>query len=381
MQSLYSLSDNQFMTLAIRQAKSAIYTTRPNPNVGCVIVKNDQVLAVGYHRRAGDSHAEVNALATLNLSQTQGATAYVTLEPCSHTGRTGACALALIEAKIGRVVCAMQDPNPLVSGKGVRLLEEAGIEVSVGLMQAQAEQINLGFIKRMSEQLPRVTVKLAMSLDGRTAMQSGESQWITGSAARADVQRLRASSCAIITGIGSIEQDDSSLTVRPAELDVTLSEEDLALIGQMQPLRVVLDSNNRLSKNAKILQQPGRTLRVVSGPITEGDIDVISLPGVDSRIDLTALLEYLAREENCNNVLVEAGATLAGSFIDRQLFDQLIVYMAPTILGASARPLLAIDKDKMQQQQRLKLVDHTVIGDDIRLTYESASTISATADK
>ena len=381
MQSLYSLSDNQFMTLAIRQAKSAIYTTRPNPNVGCVIVKNDQVLAVGYHRRAGDSHAEVNARATLNLSQTQGATAYVTLEPCSHTGRTGACALALIEAKIGRVVCAMQDPNPLVSGKGVRLLEEAGIEVSVGLMQAQAEQINLGFIKRMSEQLPRVTVKLAMSLDGRTAMQSGESQWITGSAARADVQRLRASSCAIITGIGSIEQDDSSLTVRPAELDVTLSEEDLALIGQMQPLRVVLDSNNRLSKNAKILQQPGRTLRVVSGPITEGDIDVISLPGVDSRIDLTALLEYLAREENCNNVLVEAGATLAGSFIDRQLFDQLIVYMAPTILGASARPLLAIDKDKMQQQQRLKLVDHTVIGDDIRLTYESASTISATADK
>ena len=381
MQSLYSLSDNQFMTLAIRQAKSAIYTTRPNPNVGCVIVKNDQVLAVGYHRRAGDSHAEVNALATLNLSQTQGATAYVTLEPCSHTGRTGACALALIEAKIGRVVCAMQDPNPLVSGKGVRLLEEAGIEVSVGLMQAQAEQINLGYIKRMSEQLPRVTVKLAMSLDGRTAMQSGESQWITGSAARADVQRLRASSCAIITGIGSIEQDDSSLTVRPAELDVTLSEEDLALIGQMQPLRVVLDSNNRLSKNAKILQQPGRTLRVVSGPITEGDIDVISLPGVDSRIDLTALLEYLAREENCNNVLVEAGAILAGSFIDRQLFDQLIVYMAPTILGASARPLLAIDKDKMQQQQRLKLVDHTVIGDDIRLTYESASTISATADK
>ena len=381
MQSLYSLSDNQFMTLAIRQAKSAIYTTRPNPNVGCVIVKNDQVLAVGYHRRAGDSHAEVNALATLNLSQTQGATAYVTLEPCSHTGRTGACALALIEAKIGRVVCAMQDPNPLVSGKGVRLLEEAGIEVSVGLMQAQAEQINLGFIKRMSEQLPRVTVKLAMSLDGRTAMQSGESQWITGSAARADVQRLRASSCAIITGIGSIEQDDSSLTVRPAELDVTLSEEDLALIGQMQPLRVVLDSNNRLSKNAKILQQPGRTLRVGSGSITEGDIDVISLPGVDSRIDLTALLEYLAREENCNNVLVEAGATLAGSFIDRQLFDQLIVYMAPTILGASARPLLAIDKDKMQQQQRLKLVDHTVIGDDIRLTYESASTISATADK
>lgn len=357
------------MALAISQAKSAIYTTRPNPNVGCVIVKDNELLAAGYHRRAGDAHAEVNALTQLTLAQTSGATAYVTLEPCSHTGRTGACASALIDAKVARVVCAMQDPNPLVSGNGFALLKQAGIEVAVGLMQTQAEQINLGFIKRMSQQLPRVTVKLAMSLDGRTAMQSGESQWITGSAARSDVQRLRAGSCAIITGIGSIEQDDSSLTVRTAELDLSVNDEDLALIGQMQPLRVVLDSTNKLSSNAKILHLPGRTLRVIAGPVVDDEKDVISLPGTDARIDLKALLSYLAREENCNNVLVEAGATLAGSFVDQQLFDQLVVYMAPTILGASARPLLAIDKDKMQQQQRVSLIDQQLLGDDIRLTY------------
>ncbi|NQZ30311.1 MAG: bifunctional diaminohydroxyphosphoribosylaminopyrimidine deaminase/5-amino-6-(5-phosphoribosylamino)uracil reductase RibD [Oceanospirillaceae bacterium] len=370
MHSSFTSQDSKFMALAISQAKSAIYTTRPNPNVGCVIVKEGELLASGYHRRAGDGHAEVNALARLDLTQSSGATAYVTLEPCSHTGRTGSCATALIKAKIARVVCAMQDPNPLVSGNGFARLKEAGIEVVVGLMQAEAEQINLGFIKRMSQQLPRVTVKLAMSLDGRTAMQSGESQWITGSAARSDVQRLRASSCAIITGIGSIEQDDSSLTVRTSELDLSVSDADLTLIGQMQPLRVVLDSANKLSKNAKILQQPGRTLRVISGPVTGDDPDVISLPGTDSRIDLKALLAYLAREESCNNVLVEAGATLAGSFVDQQLFDQLIVYMAPTILGASARPLLAIDKDKMQQQQRLALIDQQLVGEDIRLTYQ-----------
>jgi len=361
------------MAQAIEQAQAGIYTTRPNPNVGCVIVKDSEVLSTGFHRRAGEGHAEVNAMANLSVAQTSGATAYVTLEPCSHTGRTGSCAKALLEAKVSRVVCAMQDPNPVVSGKGFELLEKAGVQVSVGLMREQAQALNLGFIKRMSQKMPRVTVKMAMSLDGRTAMQSGESQWITGSAARSDVQRLRAQSCAIITGIGSILIDDSALTVRVNELKLDVDEQDLALMSSMQPLRVVLDPNDKLSRDAKILKQPGRTLRVTAQAVIPGQEDVISLPGADGRIDLVALLSHLACEESCNNVLVEAGATLAGSFVDQQLFDELVVFMAPTILGASARPLFAIDKDKMGLQQRVKLVDQRLFGDDIRLTYHACT--------
>lgn len=366
----FSDFDKQCMSQAIEQALCGIYTTRPNPNVGCVIAKNGQVLASGFHLKSGQGHAEVNALAQLSLNQTQGATAYVTLEPCSHIGKTGSCALALIKAKVARVVCAMQDPNPLVAGKGFSLLREAGIQVESDLMNEEAVELNLGFLKRMSTQLPWVNVKLAMSLDGRTAMQSGESQWITGPQARADVQELRARSCAIITGIGSIEIDDSSLMVRTSQLAIDTNRYDLSLIDDAQPLRVVLDSKNRLAKSAKVTQQRGRTLRVTAQAV-EGDSDIISLPGADGKIDLKALLSYLAVHEQCNTVLVEAGATLAGSFVDQQLFDQLIVYMAPTILGAKARPLLAIDKDLMSEQQRLKIVDQTMVGDDIRLSYQS----------
>ncbi|MEH6446400.1 MAG: bifunctional diaminohydroxyphosphoribosylaminopyrimidine deaminase/5-amino-6-(5-phosphoribosylamino)uracil reductase RibD [Oceanospirillaceae bacterium] len=369
----FSLFDNECMALAMQQARLGIYTTRPNPNVGCVIAKESQVLASGYHLRAGQGHAEVNALAKLSKEQTEGSTVYVTLEPCSHVGRTGACAQALVNAKVAKVICAMQDPNPLVAGKGFALLKAAGIEVQVVLQEIDAKALNSGFIKRMSQQLPWVTIKLAMSLDGRTAMDSGESQWITGSGARSDVQKLRASSCAIITGIGSIEQDDSSLTVRKSELGLGEADYDVDLIIQQQPLRVVLDSQNRLPANAKILQQAGRTLRVIAQPLSgqEGE-DVISLPNKVGQIDLQALLQYLAEHEHCNNVLVEAGATLAGSFVEQELFDQLIVFMAPTILGASAKPLLAIAKDKMAQQLRLKLVDQRFVGEDLRLTYQQA---------
>ncbi|OUS37779.1 riboflavin biosynthesis protein RibD ['Osedax' symbiont bacterium Rs2_46_30_T18] len=375
----FSEKDSQFMALAIQQARRGIYTTRPNPNVGCVIVKEGQLLSSGFHLQAGLGHAEVNALQSLQQSHSaeqtaqllRGATVYVTLEPCSHQGRTGSCARALIKAKVARVVCAMSDPNPLVAGSGFRLLREAGIEVAVGLMAEQAQASNLGFCQRMTEQMPRVNIKLAMSLDGRTAMQSGESQWITGPAARSDVQRLRARSCAIITGIGSIEHDDSSLTVRPEQLGLELSEYNLEMIAAQQPLRVVVDSQNRLSKNAKILVQSGRTLRVIAVPLAaEDNENVVSLPADDGQVDLKALLRYLAVQEHCNNVLVEAGATLAGSFVSQGLFDQLTVYMAPTILGASARPLLALKMDKMSQQQRLELVDQRFVGEDIRLSYQ-----------
>jgi len=375
----FSEKDSQFMALAIQQARRGIYTTRPNPNVGCVIVKEGQLLSSGFHLQAGLGHAEVNALQSLQQSHSaeraaqllRGATVYVTLEPCSHQGRTGSCARALIKAKIARVVCAMSDPNPLVAGSGFRLLREAGIEVAVGLMAEQAQASNLGFCQRMTEQMPRVNIKLAMSLDGRTAMQSGESQWITGPAARSDVQRLRARSCAIITGIGSIEHDDSSLTVRPEQLGLEHSEYNLEMIAAQQPLRVVVDSQNRLSKNAKILVQSGRTLRVIAVPLAaEDNENVISLPADDGQVDLKALLRYLAVQEHCNNVLVETGATLAGSFVSQGLFDQLTVYMAPTILGASARPLLALKMDNMSQQQRLELVDQRFVGEDIRLSYQ-----------
>ncbi len=366
--------DATFMAMAIQFAAKGRFTTSPNPNVGCVLVKNQQLIGVGYHLQAGRGHAEVNALADLSVAVTQNATAYVTLEPCSHVGRTGSCAQALIAAKISRVVCAMQDPNPLVAGNGFALLRAAGIEVETGLMSEQAAALNVGFIKRMSERRPWVNIKLAMSLDGRTAMQSGESQWITGAAARSDVQRLRATSCAIITGIGSIEQDNSSLMVRVAELGLSAAEYDLQLIAAQQPLRVVLDSHNRLAANAKIINQPGRTLRVIALPLVDNtDRDLISLPDSKGRIDLAALLDYLAVHEHCNSVLVEAGATLAGSFVEQGLFDQLTVYMAPTILGASARPLLAIAKDKMAQQQRLVLVSQEMVGDDLKLCYQAAS--------
>jgi len=367
------------MALAIKQAERGIYTSRPNPNVGCVIVKDGQLLSSGFHLRAGLGHAEVNALQKLRQSYGYeraaqllcGATVYVTLEPCSHQGRTGSCAKALIGAKVARVICAMRDPNPLVAGAGFKLLQDAGVEVAVGLLAEQAQALNLGFCLRMSKQMPRVNIKLAMSLDGRTAMQSGESQWITGPAARSDVQRLRARSCAIITGIGSIQQDDSSLTVRPDELGLATSDYDLPLIAAQQPLRVVVDSKNRLSADAKILQQSGRTLRVIAVPLSSEDgEDVISLPAADGQVDLQALLSYLAVQQDCNTVLVEAGATLAGGFVSRGLFDQLIVYMAPTILGSSARPLLALEMDKMSQQHRLALVDQRFVGEDIRLSYQ-----------
>lgn len=363
-------NDYRYMSMAIALAKLGVYTTRPNPNVGCVLVKNDEVIATGYHLQAGKGHAEVNALAKITAQQSEYCTAYVTLEPCSHVGKTGSCAQALIAAKVTKVVCAMQDPNPLVTGNGFALLRAAGIEVVVGLMNEQAKALNPGFIKRMSQQLPWVNIKLAMSLDGRTAMQSGESQWITGPAARADVQRLRAQSCAIITGIGSIQHDDSSLMVREHELELDATDFDLDLIKQKQPLRVVLDSNNQLAKEAKIINQPGRTLRVIACTKTEDNDDVICMANESGKIDLQALLQYLAKVEQCNNVLVEAGATLAGSFVENELFDQLTIYMAPTILGAKARPLLAIEKDYMAQQQRLQVVDQCVVGDDIRLTYQ-----------
>ena len=359
------MSHHEFMARAISLAKQGMYTTDPNPRVGCVIVKDGKIIGEGYHRKAGEDHAEVNALAMAG-EQAKGATAYVTLEPCSHFGRTPPCSDGLISAGIRHVVCAMKDPNPEVSGRGFAKLMAAGIDVTLGILEEQARELNPGFIKRMESGKPFVRLKMAASLDGRTAMQSGESQWITGPAARQDVQRLRARSSAIVTGIESIKIDDSSLTVRANELglDDAWSNE----IVKRQPLRVVLDSQGQISADAKILKQPGRTLVAVAENVKLNDeIETLELTRTQNGLDLSALLDYLA-EQQCNEVLVETGATLAGEFVRQGLVDEMVLYMAPCFLGSDARALLYWPLQEMAQKQSVKIIDNRMVGSDIRLT-------------
>ena len=364
-----SPDDHRHMARALRLAERGRYTTMPNPRVGCVLVKAGQVVGEGWHIRAGEGHAEVNALAAAG-DQARGATAYVSLEPCNHTGRTGPCSQALIDAGIARVVYAMEDPNPLVAGAGLERLRAAGVEVDGPLLEDQARALNPGFLKRMERRRPLVRCKLAMSLDGRTAMASGDSKWITGPKARADVQRLRARSCAIVSGIGSILQDNSSLTVRAAELGLANAEQ----IAQRQPLRVILDSRLQLPRDALLLRQPGAILLVHNGsanPAQLSDwpeaVELLALPGRDGRIDLEALVRELAKRQ-CNEVLVEAGATLAGAFLRRGLLDEILVYMAPKLLGSQGRPLFELPLDTMSAALALKITDMRALGQDWRIT-------------
>lgn len=358
------MSHHQYMARAIELAKRGLYTTDPNPRVGCVIVKDGQVIGEGFHRKAGEGHAEVNALAMAG-DNAKGATAYVTLEPCSHFGRTPPCSDGLIKAGIRHVVCAMKDPNPQVSGQGFAKLIEAGIDVTLGILEDQARALNPGFIKRMESGMPFVRLKMAASLDGRTAMQSGESQWITGPAARQDVQRLRARSSAIITGIESIKHDDSALTVRADELGLDKDWADE--IAQRQPLRVVLDSKGQISKDANILQQPGTTLVGVRHGVQLHGVETLPLNHDEHGLDLTALLKELGLRQ-CNEVLVETGATLAGEFVRQGLVDEMVLYMAPCLLGSDARALLNWPMTTMAEKQTLTILDNRMVGQDIRLT-------------
>ena len=365
----FTHDDRGWMARALQLARKGLYSTMPNPRVGCVLVRDGRIVGEGWHIRAGGGHAEVNALAMAG-GDARGATAYVTLEPCSHQGRTPPCAQALIDAGVSRVIAAMRDPNPRVDGGGFQRLEEAGITTAFGLLEEEAKALNPGFISRMVNQRPLVRCKLAMSLDGRTAMASGESQWITGPDARSDVQQWRARSCAIVTGVGSILQDDSSLTVRPAELRI--DEPDLA--AEKQPLRVVLDSSLRISLTAKILHQLGKTLVVTANPDREKQnalqsegVEVVELPAPDGRVDLTALMTLLGQRE-CNEVLVETGAALAGSFLQAGLLDELLVYMAPVLMGSAARPLFDLPLGNMSDRIPLTMTDVRRIGQDLRLT-------------
>ena len=359
-------ADAAFMARALQLAQRGLYTTDPNPRVGCVIVKDSRIVGEGWHERAGGPHAEIHALAAAG-EQARGATAYVTLEPCCHQGRTPPCSVALIQAGIARVVAAMSDPNPRVAGRGVADLTAAGLRVESGLMQSQAEALNPGFISRMRRHRPYVRVKLAASLDGRTALADGVSQWISGEAARADVQGLRARSSAILTGIGTVLADDPSLNVRAVD------------IGR-QPLRVVVDSDLRMPATAKMLNLPGATLIVAArenaaaaSRLAKAGADVLFLPGDTGRVDLAALMQHLATRE-INELMVEAGAGLCGALLAAQLVDEIVIYYAPHILGSGAQGMFVLPEMKnMQQRLALKIQDVRAVGDDWRVTARVAA--------
>ncbi|WP_260294409.1 bifunctional diaminohydroxyphosphoribosylaminopyrimidine deaminase/5-amino-6-(5-phosphoribosylamino)uracil reductase RibD [Sedimenticola hydrogenitrophicus] len=370
--------DHYYMARAIRLAEQGLYTTHPNPRVGCVLVRDGVIVGEGFHHRAGEPHAERNALAEAG-ERARGATAYVTLEPCCHHGRTPPCSDGLIEAGVVRVVVAMTDPNPRVAGQGIAQLQAAGIRVDQGVMTAQAQALNPGFIARMSRGRPFVRCKLAMSLDGRTAMASGESKWITSEAARLDVQRLRARSDAIVTGIGTVRADDPSMNVRlrAAELPGVVSDDYLP-----QPLRVVLDPDLQLSPTARMLSLPGPTL-VIS--VTDDEsrrqaleaagAEVIQLPRRGLGIDLERLMETLA-QRGINEVLIESGPTLAGAAVAAGVVDELTIYAAPILMGSDARGLLNLPAlTEMKDRIALEIEDLRMVGPDLRIRVKPTRAI------
>ena len=350
-----------YMARAIQLAKRGRYTTDPNPRVGCVLVRNNVVIGEGWHVKAGLGHAEVEALK--NVHDAQGATAYVTLEPCSHHGKTPPCCDALIKAGVSRVVAAMQDPNPQVSGRGLAKLKAAGIEVSCGVLQEDAIALNRGFIKRMTENRPFVRSKLAMSLDGRTAMASGESKWITSAQARADVHRLRAESSAILTGINTVLADDPALNAR-------------VVWDVVQPIRVVLDSGLNMPVTARMAKLPGRNLILTCSrddqkqqALQEIGFEIYQLADKNARLELHAVMNFLAQQQ-INEVLVEAGSILNGALLAEGLVDEWVVYMAPCILGDQGRGLFSLPGlQQMADKKQLKLLDVRQVGQDLKLTY------------
>ncbi len=357
-------SDTYYMQKCLELAQNGEFSAKPNPCVGCLIVKDDHILAEGWHQFSGQGHAEVNALKNMSASPV-GAHLYVSLEPCSHHGKTPPCCDSIIESGITKVVFGMQDPNPNVAGQGIEKLRQAGIEVVGPVLESECINLNRGFVERMQTGRPYVRCKMAMSTDGRTAMASGESKWITGKQAREDVQLWRARSGAVITGIGTILSDDPSLNARLENETIT------------QPLRVVCDSQQRLPARAKILNLDGEVLQVTASdnPLAEGVKDdcvakfqSISIPGSSNQIDLEGLLEYLAQEQQINEVLIEAGATLAGAFIKAGLVDELIIYIAPKLLGHEALPLFEIPGlNKIEDQVSLEFTEVSLLGKDCRM--------------
>ena len=357
-----SESDSGFMTQALRLAERGAYTAHPNPMVGCVIVRDGDVVGEGWHAFTGEPHAEIHALEAAG-DNARGATAYVTLEPCSHQGKTPPCTDALIEAGIAEVVIALEDPNPDVDGGGAGKLEAAGITVRTGVLAEQVEQQLAGFLSRVTRGRPFVRLKMASSLDGCVAMASGESQWITGPEARADVQRLRARSGAILSGIGTVLADDPSFTVRDPDIDTR---------GR-QPLRVILDRNLRMPLSAEMLALPGDTLVYCSddrkrGPLVDLGAEVVVVEEVDGFVDARAVLEDLGRRE-INDVLVEAGPSLAGYLVENDLADELVIYQAPHIMGSETIGMFRTPSwTALADRRLLDIIDSRPVGPDTRIT-------------
>jgi diaminohydroxyphosphoribosylaminopyrimidine deaminase/5-amino-6-(5-phosphoribosylamino)uracil reductase len=365
---MFSDFDRLAMQRALELAARGLTSTDPNPRVGCVIAREARIVAEGWHERAGEAHAEVVALRAA-AAQAAGATVYVTLEPCSHQGRTPPCVAALVQARVARVVFAAADPNPQVNGRGAAALRSAGIAVEAGLMESEALELNCGFVKRMQQGRPWVRLKLAMSLDGRTALAGGASRWISGEAARQDVQRWRARSSAVLTGIGTVLADDPRLDVRvPGEPDGGEAR---------QPLRVVLDTRLRTPPQARLLSTGGEVLILTAqaalqdaragASLSGRGARIESVPVVAGRLALGAVLDRLAELE-VNEVQVEAGPTVAGELVRQSLVDELLLYLAPKLLGDKARPLLELPEPaELSAARAFTLTDSQPLGDDLRL--------------
>jgi diaminohydroxyphosphoribosylaminopyrimidine deaminase/5-amino-6-(5-phosphoribosylamino)uracil reductase len=359
---MFSAADHEFMARALRLARKGLFTTAPNPRVGCVLVKDGAVVGEGWHVRAGEAHAEIHALnaaGAVHPNAARGATAYITLEPCSHHGRTPPCADALIAAGVARVAAAMRDPNPQVAGNGLEKLRAAGIVFEDGLMEAEARELNIGFVSRMERGRPWVRLKLAASLDGKTALNNGRSQWITGPDARRDGHAFRARACAILTGAGTVRDDDPRLTVRDVETD-------------RQPLRVVVDSHLETAPTARIFEGGNALVAAATddpakiAALRAAGAEVIVLPNPQGKVDLPRLLQALA-DRGVNELHVEAGHKLNGSLLREGLVDELLLYYAPTILGSGREMFPLPELTDLSGRRDLKIVDLRRVGTDIRI--------------
>jgi diaminohydroxyphosphoribosylaminopyrimidine deaminase/5-amino-6-(5-phosphoribosylamino)uracil reductase len=370
----FSSEDHQMMQKAILLAKQGIFTTAPNPNVGCVLVKNGQIIGEGAHLKAGEPHAEVHALRQAG-ENAKGATAYVTLEPCSHYGRTPPCAEGLIKAGVAKVICAMVDPNPQVAGRGLAMLNAAGIETASGLLEVDSRALNPSFLQRMETGKPFIQLKMAASLDGKTALKNGESQWITSKEARQDVQRYRALSGAILSTAKTVIEDNASLNVRWNELPLSTLE-NYPEKELRQPLRVILDRQHQLTPELKLFKVEGEVATISSHFDHSIDSQKHHLHCNvcdEDKLILSEAIDKVAQEYNVNHIWVEAGATLAASMIEANLVDELIIYLAPKLMGADGRSLLNIvGLTAMSESIELDITDVRMVGKDIRITAKIA---------
>lgn len=361
--------DAEFMSLALREAERGLYTAHPNPRVGCMLVKGHEVIGKGFHLRTGQGHAEANALEEAG-NRAIGATAYVTLEPCSFRGRTPSCADALIAAGVSRVVYGMEDPHTENRGLGLAKLRYAGIQVDGPVLEQSARALNPGHIRKFESQMPFVRLKMAMSLDGKTALKNGLSQWITGPEARRDVQRFRARSSAIVTGVQTVVDDNPALSVRQDELDIEFSQ----LASEIDRKIVVLDPEKRIPLNANVLTNPNLLLVTLNDPKNTAHLSVEQVQLASDgnrRIDLSVLLHELAKR-NCNEILFECGATLAGSLVSSKLVDEFIIYLAPKLMGHTSRSLLKMGEIAlMEEVPELEIIDIRQFGNDIRISAQA----------